>query len=508
MALSDAVTLEKVSRIVGYKLTKGNFNLSSPNLPQRIAILGEANDANQSTLSLTPVQVTSAQQAGTLYGYGSPIYHIMRILRPLLSGDGVGGIPTYVYPQAAAPAASAKIMTLTASGVANGSGTHYVKIAGRESQDGVFYAINLASQDNAGTIATKIANAVNAVIGSPVLANATGYEVIFTSKWKGLSADEITISMDTGNNTLGLTYSVVNVQNGAGIPSISAALALFQNDWNTIVVNPYNDTNTMSVLEAFNGIPSPDGVQDPTGRYAGIIMKPFIAITGSTADDPSSVTDARLNNVTIAIAPAPSSTGFSFEAAANMTYLFAIQAQNNPHLDVAGSLYPDMPAPTSINTMATYTNRDAIVKKGCSTVNLSAGVYKVEDFVTTYHPVGENPPQYRYCRNLNIDFNVKYGYHLLEITNVEGHAIASDTDVTSAPNVIRPLDWKSIVDGYATDLANRSLITQPSFMQASIAVQLSTNNPDRLETFFRYKRTGYARILSTTAQAGFNFGTN
>ena len=44
-------------------------------------------------------------------------------------------------------------------------------------------------------------------------------------------------------------------------------------------------------------------------------------------------------------------------------------------------------------------------------------------------------------------------------------------------------------------------------MQKSITVGLSTLNPDRLETFFKYKRTGVARISSTTAQAGFNFGT-
>jgi hypothetical protein len=45
-------------------------------------------------------------------------------------------------------------------------------------------------------------------------------------------------------------------------------------------------------------------------------------------------------------------------------------------------------------------------------------------------------------------------------------------------------------------------------MQNSITVEVSSINPDRLETFFRYKRTGTARISSTTAEAGFNFGTN
>ncbi len=128
---SDAVGLERISRIVGYKITKGNFATQSPNLPQRIAVLAEANDANQAGLDTDPKEITSAQQAGILYGFGSPIYHIMRILRPL-SGDGVGGIPVIVYPQAAAGGAAAKKLTVTPSGTATGNGTHYLVVAGRD----------------------------------------------------------------------------------------------------------------------------------------------------------------------------------------------------------------------------------------------------------------------------------------------------------------------------------------------------------------------------------------
>jgi hypothetical protein len=136
-----------------------------------------------------------------------------------------------------------------------------------------------------------------------------------------------------------------------------------------------------------------------------------------------------------------------------------------------------------------------------------AGRYQVQDFVTTYHPLGETPPQFRYCRNLMIDFNVRYGYYLLELINVVDHAIANDNDTVSASNIVKPKQWKAILDGYATSLTSRGLIVDAPFMQDSIDVDISTTNPDRLETFFRYKRSGFARIASTTAEAGFNFGT-
>lgn len=501
---SDAVGSERISKIVGYKITKGDFSESSPNLPQRIAVLAEANTANQATLDTTPKEITTAQQAGNLYGFGSPIYHILRILRPD-SGGGVGGIPVIVYPQAQAAGATAKVLTVTPVGVATGNGTHTLKIAGRDGLDGEFYNINIVTGDTTADITAKIEDAINAVIGSPVSAVSTDYEATLTSKWKGLTANDISVTVDTNDTEIGISYVVVSTASGSGTPSVSSALTSFGNDWNTLLINSYGThTQTMDALEDFNGIPDPN---NPTGRFSGIIMKPFVALTGSTSDDPTSITNPRKAEVTIAICPAPNSPGLQFEAAANMCVLESRQAQDNPHLDVSGQSYPDMPTPTDIGSMAEYENRDSFVKKGCSTVDLVAGRYQVQDFVTTYHPDGELPPQFRYVRNIMIDLNIRYGYYLLELINVVDHTIAKDNDTVKAAKVIKPKQWKQIIDKYATDLSERALIVEPSFMQDSISVGVSTTNPDRLETFFRYKRSGYARISSTTAEAGFNFRT-
>ena len=47
------------------------------------------------------------------------------------------------------------------------------------------------------------------------------------------------------------------------------------------------------------------------------------------------------------------------------------------------------------------------------------------------------------------------------------------------------------------------MIRDASFSKDSLNVQISTTNPNRFETFFRYKRTGLARIESTDVEAGF-----
>ncbi len=501
---SDAVGLERISKTVGYKITKGDFSETTQNLPQRIVVLGEANTANQANLDTDPWLATSARAAGERYGYGSPIYLNMRILRPV-SGSGVGGIPILVIPQEEPEGATEKIFEITPTGTATGNGTHTIVIGGRTNVDGGSYDININTGDTPDVIAGKIQDAINSVIGSPVIADEIGYSATLTSKWKGLTAELLTVSVDVNDNDLGITYVVESNQAGSGTPSVQAALETFGNEWNTIVVNSYGTHDgTMGLLEAFNGIPDPE---NPTGRYTGIIMKPFIALTGSVAEDPSNITDTRKVDVTIAICPAPLSAGLPMEAAANMCVLFARQTQDTPHLDVSGRSYPDMPTPLEIGVMNDSNERDIIVKKGCSTVQLIGGKYQVMDFVTTYHPDGEIVPQFRFCRNLVIDFNIRFGYYLLEQTHVVDHVIAADNDIVNASKFIKPKQWKSILRDYAVDVSNRALASDIPFMQNSITTGLSTSNPDRLETFFRYKRSSYARVSSTTAEAGFNFGT-
>lgn len=502
---SDAVGVDLISKVVGYNIVKGNFSNETPNLPQKILIIGEANEDNQSSVSFdTKYEITSAQQAGETFGFGSPIHMAMRILRPF-SGSGVGSIPTIVIPQEKASGATAKELLIEVTGTATKNATHTVVINGRYGLDGTSYDFTVNTGDTASEIHAKIEDAINGVLGCPVTAAATDYEVTCTTKWNGLTANDVNITIDTNDIDAGVTYSVTVDQAGAGTPALTDTLAAIGNDWFTVVVNTYGTvTAVLNSLEDFNGIPDP---VNPTGRFTSTLMKPFFAFTGSTAEDPSTVTNSRLDDVTIVICPAPLSDGLPLEAAANAAALYAPQAQNNPHMDISGQSYPDMPVPSDglIGSMATYTNRDTIVKKGCSTVELVAGKYVIADFVTTYHPVGEIPPQFRYVRNLTVDFNIRFKYYILEELYVVNKAITDNNTTVTVSGVIKPVQWKQILFSLADQLASASLIADPTFMKDSTTVSIGTTNPDRFETFFRYKRTGFSRISSTTAEAGFNF---
>jgi phage tail sheath gpL-like len=500
---SNAVPQNAVSTVVGYLLAKGYFNPNSPFLPQNITILGEANSANQSGLAANVAQqITNAQQAATLYGYGSPIHSMARILFPQ-SGQGVT-VPVTVYPQAETGAA--KVITITPSGNATASGTIYLNINGRETLDGGTYAVNIVSGDTPTVQSTKMQAAVAAVLGCPVIGSGTA-TFIATTKWKGLTANDVNITVDLNNSGIGVTYAVVNTTPGTGTPSVSTTLYNFGTAWNTIVINGYGlVANTITELETYNGVPDPIA---PTGQYAGTIMRPMWAFSGSVADDPTSITNAagRVNQVTIAVCPAPLSQGMPYEAAANMAVLCANVFQNSPQSDVIGLNYPDMPVPPagSVPAMNSWAIRDAYAKKGCSTVEVVAGAYSVRDFKTTYNTAGEYPPFYQWVRDLNVHFNLKFRYHVKEQQVLVGKVISKNSDVVTALNVIKPMDWvtevSALIDGAVAD----ALIVDAAFSKSSIAVSINSTNPNRLDTTFNVKISGVARISATTVTGGFNF---
>lgn len=504
-AISTAVGLERKSRTSGYKIKKGNFEPNTPNLPQIVAIFGEANTANQEGLDTDPFEFTSSQEVGVRYGYGSPLHQMARILRPSTSA-GIAGIPTVIIPQVSDPAATATVHEWTITGSATENTTHSLVIAGRKNVDFTEYAFSIVKDDTPTQIAQKIADAVNGVLGSPVTATAALGVLSLTTKWKGETSTSLKTKVATGNKTAGIGYSQTTNTAGAGVVSLAAALTHFGNTWYTAIINPYGEQH-LDTLEQFNGIPDPE---TPTGRYQGTVFMPLMAFFGSTESDRTvlaAITDAagRVEQVTNVLCPAPKSEGFPWEAAANVVRVFARVMQDTPQLDINIKSYPDMPVPDNaeIGDMSSYNNRDFLVKKGCSTVTLENGAYKVQDLVTTYHPEGENPLQYAYARNLNLDWNVSFTYRVIENISVKDHVLIRDSQITDVAKAIKPSEWKAVLSGIFENLAERALINDPEFSKASLNVQVSDTNPDRFETSFRYRRTGIARIQSTDVEAGF-----
>jgi phage tail sheath gpL-like len=503
--LSTAIGEDRISRTSGYNIKRGRFSTETQNLPHIIAIFGEANTANQAGLTPAKVEVTSAAEAAELFGNGSPIHRAVSILRPQ-NGDGVGGIPTIVFPQLTAEDATATVRAWTVTGTATGNATHTVVINGRTSIDFQSYSFDVVEGDTPTVIAAKIASAISGVLGAPCTATSALAVCTATTKWKGTTSADFHMTIDSGNNSVGVTYAESTSTDGAGSVDLADTFAQFGDTWYTDVLNTYG-VPQFAALEQFNGLPNDTA---PTGRYSGLIFKPFIAYAGSTLSDKDALAaitndSDRISQVTNVLCVAPNSKAFPFEAAANAIALASVVYQNTPNIDVSGLSYPDMPVPADeeIGDMKDYNNRDFLVKKGCSTVTLVNGAYQIQDLVTTYHPAGEVPLAYQYPRTLNIHFNVKDSYTTLEKLYLKDKTLVSDGQIVTVENCVKPKEWKAIIHNLFDEKAEEALINDPQFSKDSLNVQISTTNPNRFDTVFDYKTTGTVRISSTTARAGF-----
>ena len=486
-----------------YQIIKGVPVNNNANLTPAIAVLAEINHANQNA-GTTPIQITSLQQVGAKYGYGSPMYMAAANLFPS-NGGGVTGIPVWAFPVLEAGGAAAQTASITVTGTATANVTHTVIVAGRKFVGPQSYNVNIATGDTATAIATKIKNVINAVLGSPVGGTSTTTVITATSKWYGLSAKDLTISVDTNGAAGGVSYAVAYPIAGTGTPDIADTLALMNGiGWFPIGINGWNLTNDTinAALIAFNG-----NAKTNTGQWNNLVFKPTIWLTGNVIDSTTSsadtaITDALLDDMTIATCSLPKCLGFPIEAAAAYAVNFANVCDATPNIDIQKQALVNTPLASGTPTQnSDYNLRNALVLMGMSTCELVKGVYYPQDFVTTYHPVGETPAVFRYPRSLNIDFNVKFKFANLMKVTVEGKQIANDSDLVNATNVVKPKDVKSGLVTLANDLVSQGFCTLAPFMIASIQVAVNGTNPDRFDIAFSYDRSGVVRIINTEATA-------
>lgn len=197
-------------------------------LPQRVAIVGQGSTA--STYATTKLIVTSAQVVGETYGFGSPV-HLAALQVLPSNGDGVGTIPVTIYPLEDDGSSVVADGDITPSGTVTAGGTFTCLIGGVVTEP-----FSVAIGDVVADIVTAMTAAINATLNVPVIAVDGTTLVTLTSKWEGISANAIVTAVN-GPTTIGVSFGITQLANGAVDPDVDLATALFGDVWETLVVN-------------------------------------------------------------------------------------------------------------------------------------------------------------------------------------------------------------------------------------------------------------------------------
>lgn len=465
-------------------------------LPQRVAILGQGSSA--STYDLVKTTFTSAVAVGTKYGFGSPVHLSALQLLPA-NGDGIGDIPLTVYPLEDAGTGVVSTGDITPTIAATVAAAYKVVVNDIESESFV-----VSVGDSVATVVTAMTAAINAIVDMPIIAADGTTKVDVTSKWQGTSANQITLSV-TGDLTLGNTYAFTQPVGGLVNPEaaeIAAALDQFGDIWETLVVNCFEveDETILDQLQTWG-----------EGRWGAIVKKPLQFFTGTNIASQASaivISDTRKDDRINGQLVAPGSPDLDFVIAARELARIAKQANEKPPYDY-GSLLATGLTPGTDAEQWNWTERDAAVKAGSSTIQVKDGIVALSDTVTFYHPTGETVPAYRYTVDLVKIWNILFNLDLIFNTpEWDGAPLVPDDEPgVTDPGVKRPKTAVAAVASMIDSLAAKAIVVDAKSAKASIVASINDSNPKRLDITFTAKLSGNVNIISIDFNWGFLFGT-
>lgn len=492
MPISTAIDQSAVARVVGIKTAFVNLQGGIFLLPQRLAIVGQGNSS--AVYATTKRQITSANEAGSLYGFGSPIHLAALQLFPS-NGDGIGTIPVTVYPLVDEASSTASTGSITPSGTQTIAASYKVLINNIESAQ---FVINPG--DTVATICDNMVLAINSNINMPVVAADGTTAVNLTSKWKGLSANDIKVEV-VGSTTAGTVFTMVQPTGGLINPNIDNALLQFGNVWETMVLNCLNlsDTATLDKYNTFG-----------EGRWGALVKKPLIVFTGTnltTVNDATTISDARKTdriNVQLVL---PGSKELPFVLAARQLVRIIKVANNNPARDY-GSQKATGLIPGTDAQQWNYIDRNTAVSKGSSTIEVKDGVVNLSDTVTFYHPAGEPIPAYRYVCDIvkvqNIIFNLDL---IFNTPRWDGAPLIPDDQPTVNPEAVKPSMAIAEIRAMLDSLNLNAITSEDADHKAVILAEISPLNPKRLDVATTLRISGNSNIISIDLNFGFFFGT-
>ena len=493
MAISTAVDVSAVARVVGIKTTFKDLRGGSIIfLPQRVAVVGQG--ATASTYSTVKTQITSAFQAGTTYGFGSPLHLAIKQLFPA-NGDGVGTVPVTVYPLVDDASGVASTGDITPAGSQTVAASYQVRINNIDSEPFV-----ISVGDTVATIVTAMTAAINAVLDMPMVAADNTTAVGLTSKWEGTSANDLVVSV-VGSTTAGTTFAFTQPSGGLVNPDVQDALDQVGDVWESLVLNCLNiaDTTALDAYSVFG-----------EGRWGALTRKPLVVFTGNTATTVANaiaVSDARKTDRTNCVLVEPGGTDLPLVVAARQLARIAVIANNNPPRDY-GSLNASGLTPGLDGVQWTYAQRDQAVKGGSSTIEVKDGVVHLSDIVTFYHPSGDPTPAYRYVVDIVKLQNIIFNLNLIFATpEWDGAPLIPDDQPTVNREAKKPKSAVAAIAALLDSLALNAIISDPETAKAATQAAISDMNPKRLDVVTTVQLSGNANILSVDLDFGFYFGT-
>ena len=415
---------------VAVAVSNQQFQPAAQVLQRKILIMGTYLPAQSGITNYLPVEISSPQQAGSVYGFGSMLH---RMAIGVFNGMASQGsqVPVYVMPDSetniTTAVAATGTFTITATSSLAGTLSVYV--------DNLQYSVPVTAGASADSIGAAIAAAINADKNCPGTAVDLTGVVTLTAKSKGVwgNAIPLGVSIRSADVTPG-GVSVVVVAMGSVIPgsgtntdSINAMLAALGTGDNTngagfteVICGYHQDQNVIAAIGTYCGLGNTQ-----SGLFAPTVHRPFRCLWGDITTGASVPTGlsslASTNNLDRCngIIAAPGSNTHPEEIAATAIGIMSVVNNINPASPYVGLLLPGIEpgyaaGVSGIRWTDSYAQRVAAMGEGVGFTQAQGSALYLSGTISFYCPVSVAATSngYREMRNMSVLQNELYNIWL------------------------------------------------------------------------------------------------
>jgi phage tail sheath gpL-like len=456
----------------------------TPAVMHKILVLGQKLAAG-SAAAAVPVRITSADQAGSLFGRGSMLHEMFVALKAANRYTETWSIP--LEDNVAGVAASG---TIAFTGVASASGAVNLYVGGIKVVAGV------ASGDTATITAAALAAAINAKTDLPVTASAALGTVTLTARHKGEVGNGIDLRLNYYQGEVlptGVAAVITAMASGATNPDLATALAAFGQEWWNSIVMPYTDGANLAKLKG-----ELDLRWGPTKMMDGIAYAAFRGTHAATGTFGSGLNTQHLSVMGCGIAPTAPHVLASVYAAVAAASLSIDPARPLQTLPLPGVLAPALAA------RWTMEERNLLLFDGISTAMIGPdGTVMIERAITTYqvNAFGVSDPSYLDVNTPATLSYIRYATRARITQKFPRHKLADDgTRFSPGQAIVTPKTIKAELMALFRELELAGLVEDFSQYKADLIVERNANDRNRLDVLSSPNLINQFRVFAEQIQ--------
>lgn len=438
-----------------------------------------------------PVICQGVADAAALGGSGSMLHLEVQAYR---QNDTFGEVWCLPVQDSAGATAATGTVTFTAAATAAGTLSLYVA--------GVLVQMAVLPTQTVAQLATALVAAITATPGLPVSAAAAAGVVTLTALNKGVSGNDIDVRLNylgtrgSEATPAGLAATIVPMAGGAGVPSLTAALANLGDTTFDFIVCPYTDAASLNAIGAL--------LSDVNGRWSwssqlyGHAFAAQRGTLGTLTTFGVTRNDQHVSVMGFNDSPTPSWQWAAAVAGAAASSLRVDPATPLQTVRVAGVLAPPLASRFQL------TDRNTLLFDGISTFTVADdGAVAIENLITTYQKNAAGAPDNSYLQ-IETLFTLALVLRSLKAVITSKYArvklAANGTRFGPGANVVTPnMIRADLIAAYRT-LEDAGLVQNGDAFKDGLIVQKNTQNPNRVDVLWPGTLINQLRIFALLAQ--------